>query len=214
MALAIRLDQLIRDGVVTDQAELARLGHVTRARLTQIMNLLNLADLFIASLLQDMAIPVLAKELPEHYEALLGGQHSGRARLSDLENERFGWNHATAAGMMARGWGLSEELAELIEMHTDIDALLAAQHDFGKQLVGLSALLPSASSPEWTERQRFEELFHTIGSEQWPALATILEQIDNEFQEFAPVLNLAVPRRSLVESFRLSAEEAPNSLPA
>jgi hypothetical protein len=43
MALAIRLDQLIRDGTVADQAELARLGHVTRARLTQIMNLLCLA---------------------------------------------------------------------------------------------------------------------------------------------------------------------------
>ena len=43
MALAIHFDQLIRDGVVADQAELARLGHVTRARLTQIMNLLNLA---------------------------------------------------------------------------------------------------------------------------------------------------------------------------
>ena len=43
MALAIRMDQLIRDGVVADQAELARLGHVSRARLTQIMNLLNLA---------------------------------------------------------------------------------------------------------------------------------------------------------------------------
>lgn len=43
MALAIRFDKLIRDGVVADQAELAHLGHVTRARLTQIMNLLNLA---------------------------------------------------------------------------------------------------------------------------------------------------------------------------
>lgn len=43
MALAIRLDQLIRDGVVTDQAQLARLGHVSRARLTQVMNLLFLA---------------------------------------------------------------------------------------------------------------------------------------------------------------------------
>jgi hypothetical protein len=43
MALAIRFDQLIRDGVVVDQAELARLGHVTRARLTQVMNLLNLS---------------------------------------------------------------------------------------------------------------------------------------------------------------------------
>jgi hypothetical protein len=43
MALAIRLDQLIRDGVVANQAKLARLGHVTRAHLTQIMSLLNLA---------------------------------------------------------------------------------------------------------------------------------------------------------------------------
>ncbi len=43
MALAIRFDGLIRDGVVADYAEIARLGHVTRARLTQIMNLLNLA---------------------------------------------------------------------------------------------------------------------------------------------------------------------------
>jgi hypothetical protein len=43
MALAIQFDQMIRDGVVADQAELARLGHVSRARLTQIMNLLHLA---------------------------------------------------------------------------------------------------------------------------------------------------------------------------
>jgi hypothetical protein len=43
MALSIRFDGLIRDGVVADYAELARLGHVTRARITQIMNLLLLA---------------------------------------------------------------------------------------------------------------------------------------------------------------------------
>ena len=43
MALAIRFDQLIRDGVVADYAMLAWLGHVSRARITQIMNLLNLA---------------------------------------------------------------------------------------------------------------------------------------------------------------------------
>jgi hypothetical protein len=43
MALAIRFDELISYGTVTDQAELARIGQVTRARLTQIMNLLSLA---------------------------------------------------------------------------------------------------------------------------------------------------------------------------
>ncbi len=43
MALAIRFDGLVRNGAVADYAEIARLGHVTRARLTQIMNLLHLA---------------------------------------------------------------------------------------------------------------------------------------------------------------------------
>lgn len=43
MALAIRFDKLIRDGEVRDLAEIARLGHVTRARVTQVMNLLHLA---------------------------------------------------------------------------------------------------------------------------------------------------------------------------
>ena len=43
MTLAMRFGQLIRDGVVEDQGEIARLGHVTPARLSQIMGLLMLA---------------------------------------------------------------------------------------------------------------------------------------------------------------------------
>jgi len=43
MALAIHFDGLIRKGAVRDYADLSRLGHVTRARVTQIMNLLALA---------------------------------------------------------------------------------------------------------------------------------------------------------------------------
>ncbi len=43
MALAIHMEDLVDRGEVTDYAELARLAHVTRARMTQIMNLLHLA---------------------------------------------------------------------------------------------------------------------------------------------------------------------------
>ncbi len=43
MALAIHMDDLIRRGEVADYADLARLAHVSRARITQIMNLLLLA---------------------------------------------------------------------------------------------------------------------------------------------------------------------------
>ncbi|MBI3865341.1 MAG: hypothetical protein HY290_25990 [Planctomycetia bacterium] len=43
LALAHRFEKLIRDGEVRDYADLARLGHVTRARISQIMDLLLLA---------------------------------------------------------------------------------------------------------------------------------------------------------------------------
>ena len=43
MALAIRFEGLVRKGTIRDYADLARRGHVTRARMTQIMKLLDLA---------------------------------------------------------------------------------------------------------------------------------------------------------------------------
>ena len=43
MALALRFDELLQSGAIASYAELARLGHVTRARVCQIMNLVYLA---------------------------------------------------------------------------------------------------------------------------------------------------------------------------
>ena len=43
MALAIKFQSMVDRGEVRDYADIARLGYVSRARLTQIMNLLNLA---------------------------------------------------------------------------------------------------------------------------------------------------------------------------
>src|SRR6202142_500559 len=43
MALAIRFEGLVRNQTIRDYTELARLGKVTRARMTQIMKLLDLA---------------------------------------------------------------------------------------------------------------------------------------------------------------------------
>ena len=51
MALAIKFQDMVDRGEVRDYADLARLGYVSRARVTQIMNLLNLAPQIQESLL-------------------------------------------------------------------------------------------------------------------------------------------------------------------
>lgn len=56
LALAIHFDRLIREGKVKDYAEIARLGGVTRARVTQVMNLLNLAPLLQERLLSGAVV--------------------------------------------------------------------------------------------------------------------------------------------------------------
>jgi len=43
LALAHRFEGLLREGLVRDYADLARLGRVSRARISQVMNLLQLA---------------------------------------------------------------------------------------------------------------------------------------------------------------------------
>jgi hypothetical protein len=54
MALAIKFQEMVDRGEVRDYADIARLGFVTRARLTQIMNLLLLAPNIQEVLLSEM----------------------------------------------------------------------------------------------------------------------------------------------------------------
>lgn len=68
LALAIHFDQLLRTGAVPSQAELARLGRVSRPRLTQIMGLLYLCPSIQAEILAHPTItsgrdPITEREL-------------------------------------------------------------------------------------------------------------------------------------------------------
>jgi hypothetical protein len=56
MALAIKFQDMADRGEVRDYADIARLGYVTRARLTQIMNLLLLAPNIQEVLLSEMTM--------------------------------------------------------------------------------------------------------------------------------------------------------------
>lgn len=68
MALALRFDGLVRSGEVADHATLARLGHVTRARVSQIMSLLHLAPdvqeaILLVPLVERGRDPIVLREL-------------------------------------------------------------------------------------------------------------------------------------------------------
>ena len=69
MALAIRFEGLLRSGQIRDQADLARLGRVTRARVSQILSLLHLAP-----------------DIQEELLFLRGGRRGGDLLIADLQS--------------------------------------------------------------------------------------------------------------------------------
>ena len=157
-------------------------------------------DLFAAALLQDMAIPLLAKELPQQYLRLLEARADGTARLSDLEQTEFGWTHADAAAFMARSWRLPEEFSKVIESHTNLNKLLAeGSKEQARIAVALSALLPAASDSQWSEREAFLAAFDQLAKKSGSTPQQIFAQLDKEFADFAPILKLATPAKSLVD---------------
>lgn len=170
---------------------------------------------FAAALLQDMAVPLLAREAPDAYSTFLKArsQSDSRVRLSCLEQHVFGWTHAEAAGMMARQWNLPDEFASLVESHLNVEQCAGDPGGQTDRLsVAMSALLPTTADSDWTEFGQFDTYYQRVRTASSPDLETLLAQIDREFAELAPVLNIPLPAVPLVESYRAAVE--PIRIPA
>ena len=84
MAPAIRFEELPRDAVVKDYAGLARLGGVTRARMTQILNLVDLAP--------DIQEEILfLPPVPGEREAVSERRVRKVAAIADWRKQRKAW---------------------------------------------------------------------------------------------------------------------------
>jgi hypothetical protein len=111
MALAMRFDGLVRSGAVRDYADLARLGHVSRARVSQVMSLLNLSPsiqediLFMPLVLEGRDPLVLRDVLPiTRYVRFVYRQQRRlcRWRVLLIINSRHAGHHRTNHSSRAR----------------------------------------------------------------------------------------------------------------
>ncbi len=178
-----------------------RRGLFARA-MGKLLGLKDCEDLFSAALLQDLAVPILAKEKPAVYMKLLEEREQSHTRLSHLEEKAFGWTHAEAGGIIARQWNLPDEFGDYLEAHTDIVPWIGqAAAVPGKFSVALSALLPTAKDATWNECAQFASCYDKVAPAGSPSIPELLAQIDQEFAEFAPVLKIATPAKSLAEAY-------------
>jgi len=168
-------------------------------RLGKDLKLPQAEDLFAGALLQDMAIPLLLKEMPVQYQELLLRCNQESRRLSGLEQECFGWDHADAAALLAEKWNLPQGFTDLIRHHTQLDSLLQQGPSArGSVCVALASLLPSCNDSQWDEKEMFVRSFQELVGLAKIELRTLLGEVDKDASEFAPLLRLPVPAQGLV----------------
>ena len=179
-----------------------RRGLFARA-MGRLLGLREAEEVFSAALLQDMAVPLLAKEYPQVYQRLLEARRQGQVRLSDLERKVFGWTHADAGGLIARQWNLPEPFAGLIAAHAvDPAGLARLATDAGKAAVALSAWLPASLDPLWVECSALDSGYRQLAPQDSPTVLEFLGQIDRQLTEFAPLLKLAAPNKTLADAYQ------------
>ena len=95
---------------------------------------------------------------------------------------------------------MPEAFAALIESHGSLDQHLEDASRQRKALaVSLSALLPTNVDDEWFDRERFLAAYGRCAPPNSPSAAAFFTTIDNEYNEFAPVLKLSGPAKSLAQ---------------
>jgi HD-like signal output (HDOD) protein len=167
--------------------------------LGKLLGLKDAEESFAAALLQDMAVPLLAKELTERYGDLIERREGGQVKLSDLERDSFGWTHAQAGALIAENWNLPDGFAQLIANHNQPEEQIeTCGRDPSGLAVALSSLLPATCDESWPEFPRFEAVYRSLPGRELPPLEAFLARVDSEVAEFAPVLDLSAPSKTLV----------------
>lgn len=159
-------------------------------------------ELFVAALLQDMALPVLAQLWPEEYENILTRHQETGEQVSTLEKEIFGWDHAEVGSILVKEWGFGEELAAGIAFHTENSFSAASgkarQNKIEDSIIALSSMIPSVLDSQWTEADAFFAAYNRFHRKGLPNPGEIFAAVDEMFADLLSISQYGQPKNSIV----------------
>ena len=115
-----------------------------------------LEEAFTASLLADVALPVLLCVWKEYYEPVIQEWHRSPQRLSEIEREHFGWDHSQAGAWIVQSWGFPEEMVCYIGAH-NLTMEKIGEYELDNTIVvpmAVASNLPSILKPDGKRSRR------------------------------------------------------------
>ena len=135
-------------------------------------------EVFTASLLSELAVPLLLCVWNEYYEPIVKEWETSSQRLSELERQHFGWDHAQAGAWILQSWEFPEEMICYIGAH-NISMDKIKEMDLQDTIVmplAIAALAPSVLKPDPAPAAKvFNEAVNRLGMDAAQFADTIKE---------------------------------------
>jgi HD-like signal output (HDOD) protein len=149
-------------------------------------------DAFTASLLADVAIPILLSIWSDYYTPVVAEWLNTPKRLSQIEREHFGWDHAQAGAWIVRSWRFPDEIVCYIGTHNLTMAELES-HELGQTLAVPIAIAAQSASVLKPDPARMARL-HCLAVDQIAlsnaAFADQIATIRHSFDEMLKLFGL------------------------
>lgn len=150
-------------------------------------------EVFTASLISDIAIPILLCVWDEYYTPLVTEWLGSQKRLSQIEREHFGWDHALAGAWIVQSWGFPDELVCCLGSHnlalSEIEELGMA--DTIVVPLAIAALSPSVLKIDsGRNKAMYDQAIGVLGISQ-NELVEMLTVVKNELGEALTLFGLS-----------------------
>jgi diguanylate cyclase (GGDEF)-like protein len=145
------------------------------------------ADAFLAGLVQDIGVLVVARLEPDTYSGL--HRASTHDDFVDAEQARFGLDHAEVGAELLGSWNLPDHVVASVRASHEFDP---EHHDPLSSIVAISGLVADAiaGTPDAMDAAAEGAERLGVGRE---AFAGVLEDVGVALPELAPLLNASVP---------------------
>lgn len=145
-------------------------------------------EAFTASLLSNLAIPVLLCVWEKYYRPIVEQWRGSTKRMSWVEREDFGWDHAQAGAWILKSWDFPDEIVGLVGSHNfSIDKIRRYQLDQTvARSVATASLLPSILRPSIKDNKTLIETAHeefALTSGQFADMINVISAEFNDIRE-------------------------------
>ena len=136
---------------------------------------------FSAGFLEDFSVPLIAASKGREYADVYEASAQSKKPLHEIEQEKFGWDHAELGALVCNEWELPEDIAAAISTQNEPESELRPDPVF------YVSDLPDEDDKDWRERFKEQVLEQHDVSEE--ALDTMLNEAGEKARELVRLIS-------------------------